>query len=81
MVSKEVKRRTIIIKPRYDISWKIVKGKIGVIYVGETNGVNGQGAVVENIEKSAPADEVKRVMDKLSELTMEYVKDNSKMNR
>ncbi|MGD0566034.1 MAG: hypothetical protein ABSA34_01730 [Candidatus Goldiibacteriota bacterium] len=81
VVSKEVKRRTIIIKPRYDINWNLVKGKIGVIYKGETEGVNGQGEVVENIEKSVPADEAGRIMDKLGDLTMEYVKDNSKMNR
>ena len=80
VVSKEIKRRTIIIKPRHDRDWNIIKGKIGVIYVGEKTGVNAHGDVVETIEKSVPADETKRIMDKIGELTMEYVRDNGKMN-
>jgi hypothetical protein len=79
VVAKEVKRRTIIIKPRYDRDWNVIKGKIGIIYVGEKTGVNAQGDVVETFEKNIPADETKRIMDRMRDLTMEYVKDNGKM--
>jgi|GEM_PF-3549779 hypothetical protein len=79
VVSKEIKRRTIIIKPRHDRNWDVIKGKIGVIYAGEKTGVNSQGDAVETMEKSVPADEAKRIMDRMRELTMEYVKDNGKM--
>jgi len=81
VVEKEVKSRQFIIKARYDENWKIVEGKIGVIYTGNITGVNGQGKAVKTIEASVSEDEKQRAMSKLKSLIDEYTKDSSKMGQ
>jgi hypothetical protein len=81
VVEKEVKSRQFIIKARYDENWKIIEGQLGILYLGNITGVNGQGKVVKTIEASVSEDEKQRAMKKLKGLIAEYTKDSSKMGQ
>lgn len=81
VVEKEVISRTIVIKERYDSTWKVIPGKMGILISGEKTGRNGEGETVEVMEKEmSPADEMK-MMEKVKSLIAEYTKYPDRMGK